>query len=61
MCIRDSYTVRLDFTTESSIRKQAWMENPDGSGPVYGTLEGLLALAPTGSTIKESNLSLIHI
>ena len=45
------YTVRLDFTTESSIRKQAWMENPDGSGPVYGTLEGLLALAPTGSTI----------
>ena len=39
------YTVRLDFTTESSIRKQAWMENPDGSGPVYGTL------APTGSTI----------
>lgn len=45
------YTVRLDFTTESSIRKQAWMGNPDGSGPVYGTLEGLLALAPTGSTI----------
>lgn len=45
------YTVRLDFTTESSIRKQVWMENPDGSGPVYGTLEGLLALAPTGSTI----------
>ena len=45
------YTVRLDFTTESSIRKQAWMENPDGSGPVYGTLEGLLALAPEGSTI----------
>lgn len=45
------YTVRLDFTTESSIRKQAWMENPDGSGPVYGTLEGLLALAPTDSTI----------
>ncbi len=45
------YTVRLDFTTESSIRKQAWMENPDGSGPVYGTLEGLLALASTGSTI----------
>lgn len=45
------YTVRLDFTTESSIRKQAWMENPDGSGPVYGTLEGMLALAPTGSTI----------
>ena len=45
------YTVRLDFTTESSIRKQAWMENPYGSGPVYGTLEGLLALAPTGSTI----------
>ena len=45
------YTVRLDFTTESSIRKQAWMENPDGSGPVYGSLEGLLALAPTGSTI----------
>lgn len=45
------YTVRLDFTTESSIRKQAWMENPDGSGPVYGTLEGLLALAPTGGTI----------
>lgn len=45
------YMVRLDFTTESSIRKQAWMENPDGSGPVYGTLEGLLALAPTGSTI----------
>lgn len=45
------YTVRLDFTTESSIRKQAWMENPDGSGPVYGTLEGLLALVPTGSTI----------
>ena len=45
------YTVRLDFTTESSIRKQAWMENPDGSGPVYGTLEGLLALAPPGSTI----------
>ena len=45
------YMVRLDFTTESSIRKQAWMGNPDGSGPVYGTLEGLLALAPTGSTI----------
>ena len=45
------YTVRMDFTTESSIRKQAWMGNPDGSGPVYGTLEGLLALAPTGSTI----------
>lgn len=45
------YTVRLDFTTESSIRKQAWMGNPDGSGPVYGTLEGLLALAPTGSII----------
>lgn len=45
------YTVRLDFTTESSIRKQAWMGNPDGSGPVYGTLEGLLALASTGSTI----------
>lgn len=45
------YTVRLDFTTESSIRKQAWMGNLDGSGPVYGTLEGLLALAPTGSTI----------
>lgn len=45
------YTVRLDFTTESSIRKQAWMGNPDGSGTVYGTLEGLLALAPTGSTI----------
>ncbi len=45
------YTVRLDFTTESFIRKQAWMENPDGSGPVYGTLEGLLALAPTGSTV----------
>ena len=45
------YTVRLDFTTESFIHKQAWMENPDGSGPVYGTLEGLLALAPTGSTV----------
>lgn len=45
------YTVRLDFTTESSIRKPAWMGNPDGSGPVYGTLEGLLALAPTGSII----------
>ena len=46
------YPVRLDFTTESSIRKQAWMENPDGSGQrIYGTLEGLLATAGEGSQI----------
>lgn len=46
------YAVQLDFTTESAIRKQAWMADPEGSGEqVYGTLEGLLALAPERSTI----------
>ncbi|MBQ8535842.1 MAG: hypothetical protein IJ461_00335 [Clostridia bacterium] len=35
------YTLNLDFSTESAIRKQAWMLDAEGN-KVYGTLAGLL-------------------